>query len=428
MSETTSFLSQFGEKLVKPLDSTELTPADAISGKDHIMLYFSAHWCPPCRRFTPILIELYKKLKTKHNVELIFCSLDRSENEYKEYVSDMPWVCMPFDAPESKVLAKKYKASGIPHLVVVDASGNIVTKDGTSEVDDDAEGKNFPWKPKSFAEVWPANILVKKGVDGSSNDDDADVMMSSSALKDKHLMLYFSASWCPPCQAFTPKLSKAYTKLKSLQDNVELVFVSSDRDEDSFNEYHKKMSFPALPFEHRDAKAALSKMFDVSGIPKLLMLGPADEDGNRPLVNDNVRGHVESESYEEFPFPKTNYGDVGSAELNEMKSLIVFHENGDDDEQSSVKEVIKAVAAKFKAKKENETSSVNFHWAFSNGGIAPKIREVTGLPTADKSEDPVMIMLDIPNEGGYYKSDDTDITVETIMAFVESPGERSQLS
>merc|ERR1712228_83967 len=182
------------------------------------------------------------------------------------------------------------------------------------------------------------------------------------------------------------------------------------------------MSFSALPFEHRDTKAALSKMFDVSGIPKLVMLGPVDEkDGNRPLINDNVRGYMESEEYDEFPFFKKNYGDVGGAsELNEIKSLIVFHENGDDEEQNRVKEVVKAVAAKFEEKKE----VVNFHWAFNNDGIAPRIRELTKLPTADKSEDPAMIMLDLPDNGGYYKSDDTDITVETVMAFVETPGER----
>ena len=42
---------------------------------------------------------------------------------------------------------------------------------------------------------------------------------------------------------FTPKLSEAYTKLKAERDDFELLFVSSDRDEDSFKEYFGKMSF-----------------------------------------------------------------------------------------------------------------------------------------------------------------------------------------
>jgi hypothetical protein len=39
-----------------------------------------------------------------------------------------------------------------------------------------------------------------------------------------------------------------------------------------------------------------------------------------------------------------------------------------------------------------------------------------------------MILLDIPDNGGYYKSDVTDITIENIMKFIGAPGERLQLS
>ena len=35
--------------------ATEVT-----SGKDVICFYFSAHWCPPCRAFTPVLKEFYE--------------------------------------------------------------------------------------------------------------------------------------------------------------------------------------------------------------------------------------------------------------------------------------------------------------------------------------------------------------------------------
>jgi len=38
-----------------------------------------------------------------------------------------------------------------------------------------------------------------------------------------------------------------------------------------------------------------------------------------------------------------------------------------------------------------------------------------------------MILLDIPDEGGYYKSNVTDITFDNVMEFIKSPGERLQL-
>jgi hypothetical protein len=40
------------------------------------------------------------------------------------------------------------------------------------------------------------------------------------------------------------------------------------------------------------------------------------------------------------------------------------------------------------------------------------------------SEDATMILLDLLDDGGYYKS---DITVENIMSFIETPGKRKQL-
>merc|ERR1712072_275228 len=31
-----------------------------------LLLYFSAHWCPPCRGFTPKLVEFFSELEKKY--------------------------------------------------------------------------------------------------------------------------------------------------------------------------------------------------------------------------------------------------------------------------------------------------------------------------------------------------------------------------
>lgn len=79
----------------------------------------------------------------------------------------------------------------------------------------------------------------------------------SSLDKDGSVIgLYFSAHWCPPCRGFTPKLAEWYTNLTSgtLKDKLEIVFVSSDRDEDSFDEYFDSMPWLALPYSEREVK------------------------------------------------------------------------------------------------------------------------------------------------------------------------------
>jgi len=48
-----------GKNLTKA-DGSSLSADAALAGKDVILVYFSAHWCPPCRAFTPVLKDFYE--------------------------------------------------------------------------------------------------------------------------------------------------------------------------------------------------------------------------------------------------------------------------------------------------------------------------------------------------------------------------------
>ena len=41
-------------------DGTSVPATSALEGKDIVLYYFSAHWCPPCRQFTPMLKDFYE--------------------------------------------------------------------------------------------------------------------------------------------------------------------------------------------------------------------------------------------------------------------------------------------------------------------------------------------------------------------------------
>lgn len=56
---------------------------ELLSGKSHLLLYFSAHWCPPCRGFTPALAQAYNETTNK-NVEVLFLSSDSDDSSFKE--------------------------------------------------------------------------------------------------------------------------------------------------------------------------------------------------------------------------------------------------------------------------------------------------------------------------------------------------------
>ena len=73
---------------------------------------------------------------------------------------------------------------------------------------------------------------------------------------------------------------------KKAEGKTKIVFVSSDRDQASFDEYFGSMGdFLALPFADRDTKGTLSSKFGVRGIPTLIVLKPDGE-----LLDANGRG------------------------------------------------------------------------------------------------------------------------------------------
>eukprot|EP00931_Biecheleriopsis_adriatica_P107054 TRINITY_DN81393_c0_g1_i1.p1 TRINITY_DN81393_c0_g1~~TRINITY_DN81393_c0_g1_i1.p1 ORF type:complete len:148 (-),score=33.04 TRINITY_DN81393_c0_g1_i1:175-618(-) len=108
--------------------------SEALCGKTNVMIYFSAHWCPPCRGFTPQLVKAYEKGAQEKNIEVVFVSSDRDEAGFSDYYGEMPWLALPFGAKDKKSeLAQKFGVRGIPMLVILDADGNLVTGEGRGQ-------------------------------------------------------------------------------------------------------------------------------------------------------------------------------------------------------------------------------------------------------------------------------------------------------
>lgn len=93
----------------------------------YTLFYFSAHWCPPCRTFTPELVNFYNRHKNDHNFEIVFVSADRNEAAMREYFAEMPWLAIRYNQVRNSGLAQRYAGPGIPCLVMVNAAGEVVS-------------------------------------------------------------------------------------------------------------------------------------------------------------------------------------------------------------------------------------------------------------------------------------------------------------
>jgi thiol-disulfide isomerase/thioredoxin len=101
----------------EPCDITELTE----SPPKLFALYFAAYWCPASRNFTRILNEFYNQRNMDaKEFEVIFVSMDRSEEQFEQGYAEMPWMALNFGDERLKTLRTRFEVKSIPYLVVFD--------------------------------------------------------------------------------------------------------------------------------------------------------------------------------------------------------------------------------------------------------------------------------------------------------------------
>jgi len=380
-----AFESLFGANLVDGKGGAHKT-AEKLTGVDGVMVYFSAHWCPPCRGFTPKLAESYTKMKAAgKNFETVFVSSDRDQAAFDEYAAEMPWLALPYSERELKgALSKKYKVRGIPSLVILDGAGELITAEGRSEVTADPEGKMFPWIPQTLGDVLGEMTELQKAFSDPIQKAD---------LAGKTIGLYFSAHWCGPCRGFTPELVKTYNAMKAAgNEDFEIIFVSSDRDQAAFDEYFAEMPWLALPYGQRDLKESLSKACKVQGIPTLIIIGPdgtvINEDGRSALSKDKTGAS--------FPWHPPAYTDLeDSSSINDEPTVIAFVEGCSAEVRAAVEAGVKAVA-----EAAGKDSKVKFTVAGPDDGLAGRVRKLAKL--GDAGAQPLLALIDLDDSKSYY--------------------------
>jgi nucleoredoxin len=120
------------DSLVRYRDGA-LVPIDneIVARKKVILYYFSAHWCGPCRKFTPQLIDYYNRTVEAHpEFEVVFYSMDRSATEMEHYMQEtgMPWPAIDYAKREQKQELVSAAGNSIPALVLVERTGRLLSK------------------------------------------------------------------------------------------------------------------------------------------------------------------------------------------------------------------------------------------------------------------------------------------------------------
>lgn len=270
-----------------------------------VCLYFSAHTYSACSEFTPKLVEVYKKLKERgENFEIVLISLDHEEEHFKEGFETMPWLAVPFKDKSNERLPRYFELDNLPTLVVIGPDGKTLHSNVTELIEEHGI-EAYPFtaeKLVELAEIEKARLesqtlesILVSG-EGDFVIDQIGSKVPVSELVGKNILLYFSAHWCPPCRTFTPKLIEAYNKIKAKDNAFETIFISSDRDQSSFDGYFAEMPWLAIPFGDERQKL-LSKKFKIQSIPSAVAIGPSGK-----TLTKEARQLIAAHGADAYPF------------------------------------------------------------------------------------------------------------------------------
>ena len=144
MTDLTSFLGEslLSEKGKSTVETASLDQAPVIA------LYFSAHWCPPCKMFTPKLRQFYNEVNaTSKKLEIVWISADEDEEEFNEYFEEMPWLSMPFEPTELREeVSEKFDIASIPQLIILNKDGSLKSATGKTDVEQKGASAFESWQ------------------------------------------------------------------------------------------------------------------------------------------------------------------------------------------------------------------------------------------------------------------------------------------
>ncbi|CAB3369981.1 Hypothetical predicted protein [Cloeon dipterum] len=240
-----------------------------------------------CDEFTLALSEFCANAAADapQKLHVLVLSIEEDEQPFLDSVRDLPWPALPRTASHKKMrLLRRLRVKGsAPSLALLEMpSTRLITSAAREKLTQQPE--NFPWHSRPLKEAL-------KDVELSSNEDKPRRYHDLKGYKG----FYFSANWCPPCKAFTPQLVETYHKIRAKGHQFDVIFVSSDRSESSFEQYRCTMPWLAVPFELGDLRKELAATFDVQGIPSLVVVDPDDrvvtDEGRQEVCDDPLGKH-----------------------------------------------------------------------------------------------------------------------------------------
>jgi len=163
---------------------------DAVEGKV-LGLYVSIASHPLCQKMNLKLAEHYTELLAGGltGFEMVFISLDKTEEAFLDFYKSMPWLAVPYANTEARDgLIKALGVTSAPGLYIVGSDGVVINPTGLKPFMSDKTGDGFPWHPPPYCELMLAQEAVNEEptliafVEGCSKDVSEEVERALKAV------------------------------------------------------------------------------------------------------------------------------------------------------------------------------------------------------------------------------------------------------
>ncbi|KAG6502270.1 hypothetical protein ZIOFF_042159 [Zingiber officinale] len=237
-----------------------------------VALYFT-HNGDSSREFTAELAKMYRKLKEiGGGFEVVLVSWDYEESRYDEAIESMPWLAFPFNDKSCDKLFAYFDLheSVWPNIILIGSDGKTMNIDLIELIDEYGfeAWEAFPFSQEKLHELSKKAQakLESQTLESLLVSGDLDYVIGKKGLKvpikelvGKTILLY-SACSDPHCRDYLPKLIEEYHEIKNVDSDFEMIFISSDEDQDSFQIFFSRMPWLALPFGD-ERKKYLNRIF-----------------------------------------------------------------------------------------------------------------------------------------------------------------------
>merc|ERR1712113_642198 len=113
----------------------------------------------------------------------------------------------------------------------------------------------------------------------------------------------------------------------------------------------------------------------------------------------------------------------GPGSVNEVATLMVFCETSEEGTKKAIEETLAPIAKEYieKAKAAGEEDpEIAMMMVTSAEGLSGRIRGMVSLPSVEEASKlaPMSVLLDIPDNGGFYTGPEGEISAEVVRKFL----------